>query len=149
MQPVRRQHTRNTRVGPHSFQLISASFFIRIPCSDQFSQLFFCSSITGKRLTCQRLHDLVWEESIFDTMLLDPQQIVSILAAKPDIVRRNLAKLMKRIAQEGFSLVAARLTMLTPLDAAMVTPDEDREVSCVEKEDEQIDNCILRIVVYI
>ena len=82
-------------------------------------------------------------------MLLDPQQIVSILVAKPDIVRRNLAKLMKRIAQEGFSLVAARLTMLTPLDAAMVTPDEDREVSCVEKEDEQVDNCILRIVVCI
>ncbi|XP_064651155.1 dynein axonemal assembly factor 8-like [Lineus longissimus] len=53
------------------------------------------------------------EESIFHQMLAGPRQLTTVLVIKPDGVRRNLAKILKRIDQEGFSIIAWKHLVMT------------------------------------
>ena len=83
---------------------------------------------------CSRGHtqseaaDLCQEESLFETVLSGPQPIVTLLVAKPDVLRRNLGKLLKRLSHDGFALVGARLVVLSTEQADVVIPTEDKEV---------------------
>ncbi|XP_077985176.1 dynein axonemal assembly factor 8-like [Glandiceps talaboti] len=81
----------------------------------------------------QRAPDIVYiEESIYDTMLSGPRPLTTVAVIKPDALHRHLAKLLKRICQEGFSVIGMRLEVLSRDDAKVLVPAEDKtnEVLC-------------------
>ena len=47
---------------------------------------------------------------------------------KPDVVNQGLSKLLRRLAQEGFVVVAMRLQSISEDLAMKVVPEEDRQV---------------------
>ena len=68
------------------------------------------------------------EESIFDSMLRGPRPLCTLLLVKPDVVKQWLSKLLRRLAQEGFVVVAMRLESLSEDLAIKVIPEEDKQV---------------------
>ena len=68
------------------------------------------------------------EESIFDSMLRGPRPLCTLLLVKPDVVKQGLSKLLRRLAQEGFVVVAMRLESLSEDLAIKVVPEEDKQV---------------------
>ncbi|XP_071503369.1 dynein axonemal assembly factor 8-like [Diadema antillarum] len=71
------------------------------------------------------------EESIFKTMLAGPRPITTVLVIKPGALR-HLAKILKRISQEDFLVVALRLLSLSNRQAKALVPDEvaENDVVC-------------------
>ena len=61
-------------------------------------------------------------------MLSGPRPITTLLLCKPSVVKRSLAKLLRRVIQEGFVVVAMRLVMLSEDEAVVAIPTEDSEV---------------------
>jgi nucleoside diphosphate kinase len=61
-------------------------------------------------------------------MLSGPRPITTLLLCKPDVVQRHLAKLFRRVMQEGFTIVGMRLIMLNKQEALMAVPEEDQKV---------------------
>ena len=68
------------------------------------------------------------DESIFDTLLAGQKVFSTVLIAKPDVVQRHLGRLLRRISQEGFSIVAMRLLTLTSDEVLTVLPADIRQV---------------------
>ena len=54
--------------------------------------------------------------------------LTTVLVVKPDVVQKKLGKLLKRVTQEGFRVVALRLELLTKEQAACLVPLQDKEV---------------------
>ncbi|KAK2148746.1 hypothetical protein LSH36_485g02057 [Paralvinella palmiformis] len=46
-----------------------------------------------------------YDEPVFETMLSGPRPITTLLLCKPNVVQHHLAKLIKRLTQEGFTIV--------------------------------------------
>jgi len=63
------------------------------------------------------------EESIFESLQSGPRPFPTVLVIKPRAVRRHLTKILKKLTQEGFRLVALRLMVLTPAQAERLIPD--------------------------
>lgn len=87
-----------------------------------------CGFSDRSHLPQKALREHAVEESVFQTMMTGVRPIVTVLVAKPDVVRKSLGKLMKRISQEGFVVVALRLEVLTTQQADRVIPTEDKQV---------------------
>lgn len=62
-------------------------------------------------------------------MLSGPRPITTLLLCKPNVVRYHLAKLMRRLMQEGFTIVGMQLTILGREEALVAVPLEDKDVS--------------------
>ena len=72
------------------------------------------------------------EESIFQAMLSGPRLITTLLVAKPDVVRRHLGKLLKKVTLTGFRVVGCELKVLSVEEAASIVPGSVQNVSNME-----------------
>ncbi|XP_071807042.1 dynein axonemal assembly factor 8-like [Asterias amurensis] len=70
---------------------------------------------------------LVVEESIYKAMLVGPRLLTTVMVIKPLAFRKHLSKILKRIAQENFTVVAARLTTITSDRAKELVPKDDQK----------------------
>ena len=57
-------------------------------------------------------------------MLEGPQLISTLLLIKPRALQRHLAKILKKITQEGFTVVGLKLLMLDEKKAGLFVPEE-------------------------
>nr|CAB3263206.1 uncharacterized protein LOC104266172 [Phallusia mammillata] len=62
------------------------------------------------------------EESVLDAMLSWPRPITSVLIIKPDAFPRHVVKILRRLYQEKFSVVAIRMAILSEDQASQVMP---------------------------
>ncbi|KAJ8034916.1 Nucleoside diphosphate kinase 7 [Holothuria leucospilota] len=69
---------------------------------------------------------LIVEESIFKTMLTGPRLLTTLLLIKPFAVNKYLSKILKRVLQEDFTIVAIKLLLLSPDQASVLVPSETR-----------------------
>ena len=69
------------------------------------------------------------EENIFHTMLSGAQLITTVLVIKPNAVRSHLGKLLKKLVQEKFHIVALCHEVLSEIYARKIIPLEEREVT--------------------
>ncbi|XP_022110175.1 uncharacterized protein LOC110989830 [Acanthaster planci] len=82
----------------------------------------------GKGLTKQQGKGmLVVEESIYKAMLVGPRLLTTVAVIKPLAFRKHLAKILKRIAQENFAVVALRLAIIGSKEAEELVPKEDKQ----------------------
>ena len=68
------------------------------------------------------------EESIIKGMLSGPVYLSTVLVVKPDVLKRHLAKLLNRIAQNGFWMAGFKHGMLTQDQVEALIPQADRQV---------------------
>ncbi|CAK8695003.1 unnamed protein product [Clavelina lepadiformis] len=61
-------------------------------------------------------------ESILDSMLSWPHPLTSILIIKPDAFPRHCVKILRRLHQERFQVIAARMTILCEDQASHIMP---------------------------
>jgi nucleoside diphosphate kinase len=61
-------------------------------------------------------------------MQAGPRLICSLLIAKPHVVARSLGKLLKKVTQEGFSVIGMRQVMLSEPEARHIVPAENAQV---------------------
>nr|KAG5693907.1 hypothetical protein BaRGS_014348 [Batillaria attramentaria] len=52
------------------------------------------------------------QESIIDSMLCEPPLLTTFLLVKPQAVRKHLSKILRKIVQEGFTIVGFRMDMM-------------------------------------
>ncbi|XP_046582634.1 dynein axonemal assembly factor 8-like [Haliotis rubra] len=64
------------------------------------------------------------QENIFDFMLAGPQLLTTFLLIKPSAVVKHLARLFKKIAQEGFQIVGLKMAVLSIQQAQHVLSTE-------------------------
>ena len=69
------------------------------------------------------------KESIFNVMTSGPQLLTTLLIIKPRAVKRHLSKIIKKIVQEGFKIVAMRLQTLTDDNIQYLLKNDQVEVS--------------------
>ena len=60
--------------------------------------------------------------------LTGPRLLTTVMVIKPLAFRKHLSKILKRIAQENFTVVAARLTTITSDRAKELVPKDDQKV---------------------
>ena len=72
------------------------------------------------------------EESIFQAMLSGPRLITTLLVAKPDVVRRHLGKLLKKVTLTGFRVVGCELKTLSVEEAKSIVPGSVQNVEMLE-----------------
>ncbi|XP_033096737.1 uncharacterized protein LOC117101002 isoform X3 [Anneissia japonica] len=70
---------------------------------------------------------LVVEESVFKSMTAGPRPITTIAVIKPDSVKRNLVKILKYIAREGFKVVAFKLLVMSMDQATALIPSQYKQ----------------------
>ena len=118
-------------------QTLTLSFSMLPNCQYLISVLFFAFSSTANNLKSPTKSPpkVVPEhvgESIFQAMLSGPRLISTLLVAKPDVVRRHLRKLLKKVTLTGFRVVGCKLKTLSAEEAASIVPGPVQSVSNVE-----------------
>ncbi|CAH1795909.1 unnamed protein product [Owenia fusiformis] len=67
------------------------------------------------------------EDNILDSLVYGPRPLTTTLVIKPVAVHKHLAKILRRLTLEGFTLAAVRLTMLDTQQASHLVPIQDKQ----------------------
>lgn len=64
------------------------------------------------------------EESIFELMLSGPRPFITVIIIKPRAFKKHLAKVLKKLTQEGFKIVGLKVAVLDKETAQRLVPSD-------------------------
>lgn len=88
--------------------------------------LFFSFPWTSNSSLVSHLDHICIHRHIVYFIFTGPRLLTTVLLIKPFAVQRHLSKIFKRVLQEDFTIVAMRMLMLSPQQAAALVPSENR-----------------------